>query len=99
MSACDEVDAEALREAVVAELLAEVGRNRVRDDVDAFDDGETIADFAHDDGDGGVERIRDRREDLGGGLFLAALHLAEIAQGDTRLAGHLPEGSSLLQTE
>ena len=48
---------------------------------------------------GRVERIGDRRENLRAGLLLAALHLAQVAEGDARPARDLTEGHRLLQTE
>src|SRR5690606_18459086 len=67
----------------------EVLGNRVGDDVEALDDGHAVTDLMHDHRDGGVERICDRRENLRAGLFLAALNLAEVSEGDTCAARDL----------
>ena len=59
---------------------------------------EAVAHLAHDDGDRGLERLGHRGENLGAGLFLTALDLAEVAQGHARATGHLAQRHRLLQT-
>src|SRR3954454_13371819 len=81
------------------ELRNQLVGERVGDSRDTLDDREAVAHFAHDHRDRRVERVGDRREDLRAGLFLAALHLAQVAEGDTGPPRHLAQSHRLLQTE
>ena len=58
-----------------------------------------VTDFTHDGGDRRLESIRHRREDLGAGLFLATLHLAEVPERDAGLRCDLTKRATLLQAE
>ena len=92
------------RDEVGVELGYKLVRKRVRDvgfgdRVEPLDDGEAVAHLAHDDRDRGLERLRYRRENLRAGLFLAALHLTEVAERNARLARDLAKGEALLLTE
>jgi hypothetical protein len=84
---------------VGVELGNEFVREGVGDRVEAFNDREAIADLTHNHGDGGVESFCYRGEDFGARLFLATLHLAEVTEGDARLARDLTKGTALLETE
>ena len=77
---------------------AGLGRTRaaIASEIPYVDDGETIAHLAHDYRDRSLECIGNRGEDLGACLFLAALHLAQVAECDTRLARDLAKGTALL---
>jgi len=84
---------------VRVEIGDEVVGNGIGNPIETLDDGEAIADFAHDDGNGSVEGICNRSEDLRAGLFLASLHLAQVTESNTGLARDLTKGSTLLQAE
>src|SRR5690606_3627725 len=63
---------------VGVELRDQLVGQRVGNRGDSLDNCQTIAHLAHDHRDGRVECIRDRGEDLGAGLLLATLHLAQV---------------------
>src|SRR5690349_3286831 len=73
--------------------------NDVGEGLDALQDRDAVADLAHDDRDGNVQRLGDRSEDLARRLFLTALDFTQVAQSDTRPAGDLTEGAALLLPE
>jgi hypothetical protein len=87
------------RHQVDVELGNQIVRKSVWDRVEPLNDRQSVTYFTHDDGDGSVESISYRREDLRTGLFLAPLHLTEVAQRDTCLTCDLTEGAALLQAE
>src|SRR5690606_2536351 len=84
---------------VGVELRDQLVGQRVGHRGDALDDRQAIAHFAHDHRDRRVERIRHRGEDLGAGFLLAALHLAQVAERDTRTARDLAQRHRLLKAE
>src|SRR5690606_25284159 len=64
--------------------------------VDALGDGDAVADLPQHEGHRDVEGGADGGEQLGGRLLLAALHLAEVAEGDTRGGGDLAQRAALV---
>ncbi|OEI67238.1 hypothetical protein Cus16_3139 [Curtobacterium sp. ER1/6] len=84
---------------VVVELGDEVVGQRVGDRGESLDDRETVSDLTHDGRDRGVECVGHRCEDLGAGLLLTTLHLAEVPESNAGLGRDLTEGPALLQAE
>src|SRR5450830_599117 len=81
------------------EIRDEVVGDGVGNDVDSLEYGEAVAHLTHDYRDRCFECIRNRSENLGAGLFLAPLHLAEVAESNACLARDLTKSTTLLQAE
>ena len=79
-------------------LTYELIGNRVRNH-DTFGQGDAVGDLTQHHGQGGVKRLADGGEQLGGGLLLATLDLGEVPQGDTGLRGDLAQRASLVLSD
>src|SRR6185312_17218973 len=86
------LDRHALAGDAQAGLAQGAGENRL---VLQFGEGEVVGDLAEDLGEGRVEGGADRRQQLGGRLLAAALHLRQVTERHSRGRGHLAQSATL----